>query len=164
MNQEATIRRATMADFARVSRIFAEENRFHAELVPHAIRMAEPVMSHEWLEEVLADPAQALFVAQLGAEVAGVLLARLRTSADDPILQPRRYAYVDEVAVAAEHRGQGLGRALMAEVERWTLSQGASEIELHVWEANRPAHQRSNLSLSTATATCTCGAPSSKIR
>ena len=139
MNEKTTVRRAAMADFAGVSRIFAEENRFHAELVPHAIRVAEPVMTWAWFEAVLADPAQALFVAQLGAKVAGVLLAALRTSADDPVLQPRRYAYVDEVAVATEYQGRGLGRALMAEAERWALGQGASEIELHVWEANRPA-------------------------
>ena len=43
------------------------------------------------------------------------------------------------MAVAAEHQGQGFGRALMAEAEGWALAQGASEIELHVWEANRRA-------------------------
>ncbi len=92
MKTGVVIRWAAMADFAGVSKIFAEENRFHAELVPHAIRVAEPVMTRAWFEGVLADPAQALLVAQLGAEVAGVLLAALRTGAEDPILQPRRLA------------------------------------------------------------------------
>ena len=138
MRKAVIIRRATLADFDGVAMIFAEENRFHAELVPHAIRVAEPVMTHAWYEGVLADPAQALFVARLGAEIAGVLLAALRTSADDPVLKPRRYAYIDEVAVAIEYQGQGLGRALMVEAERWARAQGASEIELHVWEANQP--------------------------
>jgi ribosomal protein S18 acetylase RimI-like enzyme len=139
MKEKATIRRATTADFAEVSRVFAEENRFHAGLVPHAIRVAEPVMTRAWFEAVLADPAQALLVAEFRMEVAGVLLMVLRTGTDDPILQPRHYAYVNEVAVVMEYQGKGLGRALMAEAERWTLAQGASEIELHVWEANRPA-------------------------
>jgi ribosomal protein S18 acetylase RimI-like enzyme len=139
MKRDTIIRRATLADFAGVTGILAEENRFHARLVPHVIRIAEPVMTRDWFEGVLADPAQALFVAQFGEEIAGVLLAALRASADDPILQPRRYAYVDEVAVAAGNQGQGLGRALMAQAERWALAGGACEIELHVWEANRGA-------------------------
>ena len=132
----AAIRPATVADFGGVGAVFAEENRFHAALVPHAIRVAEPVITQEWFEGVLSDPGQALFVAELGEGVAGVLLVALRVSADDPILQPRRYAYVDEIAVLEQYRGRGIGRALMAEAERWALQRGASEIELHVWEAN----------------------------
>jgi ribosomal protein S18 acetylase RimI-like enzyme len=139
MDTGVVIRKALMADLDGVSGVFAESNRFHAGLVPHVIRVGEPVMTRNWFERVLAEPEQALFVAQLGEEVAGILLAALRTSTEDPILQPRRYAYVDEIAVATAHQGQGLGRALMAVAERWAWAQGASEIELQVWEANRPA-------------------------
>ena len=139
MTEAALIRRATLADFDGVAMIFAETNRFHAALVPHAFKVAEPATTRDWFEGVLADPAQALFVALLGKEIAGALLVTLKTNPDDPIYRPRRYAFVEEVAVATVLQGQGLGRALMAQAEHWALAQGVGEIELHVWDANEPA-------------------------
>lgn len=46
------IRLATRADFEQVGIVFAEDNRFHAELVTEIIQAADPIMTHEWYEDV----------------------------------------------------------------------------------------------------------------
>jgi RimJ/RimL family protein N-acetyltransferase len=41
--------------------------------------------------------------------------------------------------VAASHRRQGIGRALLAEAVRWSRERGISKLELHVFPHNEPA-------------------------
>ena len=57
----------------------------------------------------------------------------------DDVFLPRRYAYLDEVAVVESFRGQGVGRLLMAGAHEWIAAQGVKEIELNVWELNTGA-------------------------
>ena len=137
MNNE--IRLATAADFEPIGIIFAEENRFHVELVPEIIQIADPIMTQEWFDDVLNDPDKTLFVAETGKDVVGVALVVLRNSIDDPIFRQRRYAYINEIAVAASHHGRGIGRLLMERIHQWSRAQGISEIELQVWERNEGA-------------------------
>jgi len=134
MNLE--IRLATESDYKQVGNIFSEENKYHAELMPEIFQVADPIMTLEWFSGVLEDPRTALFVAELEAEVVGVALVELKTNLNDPVFRPRRYAYIEEIAVAASHRGRGIGRVLMERIHHWAQEQGITEIELQVWERN----------------------------
>jgi ribosomal protein S18 acetylase RimI-like enzyme len=133
---DITIERATASDFEQVGRVFAEENRFHAGLLPDRFRVAEPIMTPEWFETVLANPVQTLLVARAAGKVVGVLLLQEMASPDDEIYRPRRYLYVDELMVAGTRRGHGIGRRLMEAAEGWARELGIEEIELNVWERN----------------------------
>jgi ribosomal protein S18 acetylase RimI-like enzyme len=133
------IRLVTAADFEQVGDIFAEENRFHATLVPEIVQIADPIMTHDWFDEVLKNPDKALFAAEIGVKIVGIALVELKTIIDDPIFRPRRYAYINESAVAAAHRGKGIGRLLMERIHQWGREQGVEEIELQVWERNQRA-------------------------
>ena len=139
MVMDIAIRQALASDFDQVGKVFAEENRFHAALLPEHFQIAEPIMTREWFDEILTNARKALLVAERAREIVGAVLITIRTSPDDPIFQPRRYGYIDEIAVAERYRGQGIGQLLMKEAHTWTFEQGASEVELHVWEANQPA-------------------------
>lgn len=133
---DVLIRPATGADFDEVGRVFGEENRFHANLLPEIFEVAEPIMTPEWYEALLSDPDQTLYVAELEHEIVGLLLLREMANPDDPIFRPRRYAYVDEVAVAQAHRRRGIGRRLMEQALQWARERGLGTIELNVWAAN----------------------------
>jgi ribosomal protein S18 acetylase RimI-like enzyme len=139
MLMNMTIREALPSDFDQVGRVFAEDNQFHAALLPEQFRIAKPIITHEWFDEILANTQKAMLVAEHGHAIVGVLLINIRTNPDDPIFQPRRYAYIVEVAVAERHRGQGIGQSLMKEAHTWAGEQGATDIELNVWELNQLA-------------------------
>ena len=132
-----TIRQAAEADFDQVGNVFADENRFHADLLPDRFRVADPIMTREWFNEIISNADKALFVAEFENRLIGLVLVNLLFSPDDPIFQLRRYAYVDEAAVIEQFRGQGVGKMLFTEVHKWLLEQGISEVELDVWELNR---------------------------
>lgn len=133
------IRLATKADFEQVGIIFAEENQFHAELVPEIIQVADPIMTPIWFDDVLNDPNQTLFVAEVEKNIVGVVLVAIRNSIDDPIFRQRKYVHISEIAVAASHQGRGIGRMLMEKIHQWGQAQGIAEIELQVWERNDQA-------------------------
>ena len=136
---DITIEPATASDFDQIGRVFAEENRFHAGLLPDRFRVAEPIMTPEWFDAVLASPTRTLLVARAAGQVVGVLLLQEMANPDDEIYQPRRYLYVDELMVAGTHRGRGIGRRLMEAAERQARELGIEEIELNVWERNAGA-------------------------
>lgn len=48
-------------------------------------------------------------------------------------------AYVDNLAVARESEGQGVGRALLDHVERWARDHGIREVVLDVFAGNQRA-------------------------
>ena len=139
MTMNISVRRALSSDFDLVGRVFAEENRFHAALLPERFQIAEPIMTRDWFTEIITHPQKALLVAENEHEIVGVLLIVIQANPDDPIFQPRRYGYVEEVAVAERYRGQGIGQRLMQKAHHWAVEQGMQEIELHVWENNQPA-------------------------
>jgi ribosomal protein S18 acetylase RimI-like enzyme len=133
---DVTIEPATASDLKPVGRLFAEENRFHAGLLPGRFQVAEPIMTREWFNAVLSSPVQTLFVARAAGQVVGLLLLQEMTNPDDEIYRPRRYLYVDELMVAGAFRGRGIGRQLMEAAEGRAQELGIEEIELNVWERN----------------------------
>ncbi len=72
------IRPATETDFDQVGKIFTEENRFHADLVPEIIQIAEPIMTHDWFSKVLNNPDETLFVATNKGNIVGLALVALK--------------------------------------------------------------------------------------
>ena len=133
------IRQAAEADFDQVGRIFADELKFHINLLPDRFQIADPIMTKEWFREIINNANKNLLVAEQNGELIGLIQIQLRTNPDDPIFVPRRYAYLDEVAVLTSHRGLGVGRSLMAEAHNWIAAQGIQEVELNVWESNKGA-------------------------
>lgn len=136
---DVKIRTATAADFDGVGRVFAEENRYHAELLPDRFQVADPIMTRGWYDKILAEPNRSLIVAESGGDIVGVLLINLYQRLDDHIFRGRRYVYVNELAVSEDYQRQGIGRLLMAGAGAWALARGVNEIELHVWEKNSAA-------------------------
>ena len=75
---------------------------------------------------VLADPNACLLVAELDHKVIGYLLGfdHFTFFANGPA------SWVEELAVTASLRRNGVGRALMARFERWAISRGSRLIAL----------------------------------
>ena len=134
------IRLATQTDFDQVGIIFMEENRYHAELVPEIIQVADPIMTQKWYSEVLNNRNKVLFLADVGSNIIGVTLAEIRMNIDDTIFTPRKYVHINDISVAVSHRGQGIGQLLMERVpDKWACRTNYSDIELQVWERNTQA-------------------------
>ena len=71
--------------------------------------------------------------------IVGLVSVMAHTTPDEPDEDPRPYAWISELHVRAEHRGGGIGQALMAHAEAWLRTRGAARLKIGVLARNRPA-------------------------
>jgi GNAT superfamily N-acetyltransferase len=110
------IRRARSQDAGEVARLYAQ-------------LVANPALNvlPDRLAELETSADAALFVADRGDRLAGTVLVAL---CPDAMFGRRPFAVVENVVVDAAARGQGVGKALLAAVERFCLAADCSKIML----------------------------------
>jgi ribosomal protein S18 acetylase RimI-like enzyme len=137
---EITVRPATAQDYDDLCRIIDQVDALHRENLPHIFQKPEgPAREQTYILGLLADEDHGLFVAEVRGHVAGFVHAVIRDMPPIPILVPRRVAVVDNIAVQQGLRRAGIGRALMHRAQQWARERGATEVELNVYEFNKPA-------------------------
>lgn len=130
------IREASIADYEHLCTLFAEENQFHARLVPAYIQTTPHVLTQEELQEFLMSRAQHLFVYEDSDAILGAIIVSLKDEPEDRWKKRQRIGYIDDLIVTRTAQGRGIGKQLMEAARNWVLSQGIQTIELHVWNAN----------------------------
>ncbi|GAA3614618.1 GNAT family N-acetyltransferase [Microlunatus ginsengisoli] len=77
-------------------------------------------------ETLLAAETARVLVAEKDAQIVGYLLAQLHHTfhANGPVV------WIEEVLVAASHRGSGVGRAMMSAAELWAHEEGCAYVAL----------------------------------
>jgi len=134
------VRKATLDDYDELCALIAEVDELHRSNLPQRFREPEgPTREWEYFRSVITDESVGFFVAEDDGELVGFVHVVVRDSRDFAILVPRRYAFVDSIAVREELRGTGIGRVLMERAHEWATSMGATEMELNVFEFNEDA-------------------------
>jgi ribosomal protein S18 acetylase RimI-like enzyme len=94
---------------------------------------------HGWMAGSLAaadEPGHAVFVAELGGRVAGVI-----TVAEHAHFTGQVDAYVGELAVAADLERRGIATQLVSAAESWAARRGLAFLTLETGAANEPARK-----------------------
>lgn len=137
---EISIRAVTARDYDELCQVIDQADKLHRDNLPHLFRRAAgPVRDPGYFLGLLQDADHGLFVAEAGGQIAGYVHVVVRNTPDIPIVVPRRLALVENICVREGVRRTGIGRALMNRAQTWARAQGASEIELTVYEFNEPA-------------------------
>ena len=135
-----SIREATEQDYEGLCKIFAEGDLLHSQALPQIFtKPKEPFPSREFISGILEDESAAMFVAESGGQIIGLIHVLIRESPDIPIMVKRRYAYVSNIAITERLRGSGIGKALMRQAERWAIQRNVSQFQLNVWDFNKNA-------------------------
>ena len=137
------IRHAVADDYEAACRLWSEVDALHAAQLPHLFRTTElPARSRRAFDRDIEDTQSALFLAEMDGAVvalAHVHIYEQPEQAEMPALIPRRYAEIEELAVASAHQRRGIASRLMRAAHRWIRDRGINEIELIVYEFNEPA-------------------------
>jgi GNAT superfamily N-acetyltransferase len=129
VSEELTIRRAEADDFAAV-RGLAEALAAHIEEPP------PPLTRERYLAFYIRDPApMQLFLALRGDRVLGMIAWVLTHE----LYSAGACVFISDIAVHVEARGQGIGKALMAQAQAWGRAHGATKLGWDVWARNATA-------------------------
>ncbi len=88
-------------------------------------------------EKISADPSYRTLVAAQGGKVVGVAGIHLERYYEKDGLCARIMSFV----VSSEHRGRGVGRALISAAEDWARESGARDVMLTAHKRRADAHQ-----------------------
>lgn len=125
-----TIDRAIPADIPALIDLLGELFAIEVDFKPDRIKQ------RRGLEMLLVDGERAaVFVARDGGQVVGMIAAQLVTSTAEGAFS----IWVEDVVVARERRGQGVGRALVNRALVWGREKGATRAQLLVDSTNAPA-------------------------
>ena len=131
-----TIRPACEADFPAVSAILQQVHDLHVAWRPDVYRPCAPALPQEaFLQELQGG---LLFVAEDQGIFLGILSCMERRVRSERQVA-RRVLFIDVMAVDEGHRGQGIGRQLLAFARRYAQQQAFDGLELQVNARNAAA-------------------------
>ncbi len=128
---------ARAEDLPQILRLYEELNAAMSKLQPQNFRPA--AQKEDFVRSVLESRWQDFLLAKEDGAAVGFALVEDRETPPHPAFIPRRFAYLMDLVVTEGRRGRGVGRALLAAVERWARARGGEFIELGVLSENLPA-------------------------
>jgi len=135
------IRQATSADALYLSSLSMDVQRLHVEHHPRVFKVPlSEDFAVSFFEEMLADPAVRIFIAEENERAVGYLVCKLVERAENPFTFARRWLHIDQISVRPAAHGQGVGRALMQQAERLANEWKVQKIQLDSWDFNLNAH------------------------
>ena len=139
---DIAIREATERDYEDLCVIIDQVDTIHRNALPERFkRSGGPPRKREHIVTAIRSADIGLFVAEKEGHLVGLVHVVIRDAPNIPILVPRRYAVVENLAVREGHRRAGIGLALMERAEKWAQTKGATSIELNVYAFNQAAQR-----------------------
>lgn len=130
---------ATIADFDFINSIVKEGHDEHFHALPHIFRKVEQVMPYEYFHSLLTDPSSEILVARYADEVVSFAVLEIIEAPPFNSLIPRKFSYINDFGVSSKYNRMGFGKKTFHACCDWAKSQGATALELNVWEFNRGA-------------------------
>ncbi|GAB3059780.1 GNAT family N-acetyltransferase [Virgibacillus ainsalahensis] len=130
---------ATLEDYQQINLIVKEGQDEHAEALPHIFKKIDVVMPEEYFRELIDTLNCEVLIARLDGDVVGFAVMELNESPPFESMTPRKFAYMNDFGVKNSEQRKGIGRALFKSCVEWSKRNGASSLDLNVWEFNKKA-------------------------
>lgn len=134
-----TIRTAMIDDHEGVARIASELNVMHARALPDRFRITSDALPDEYFHSLIESQEATILVAERDGEVLGYAILLIKNALPISVAVPRHVAFLNDIAVTKVEQGRGIGRLLTDAAVAWAREQGASALELGVFEFNADA-------------------------
>ena len=135
-----TIRRAQHGDIPVINDLLCQVLNVHNAGRPDLFKSGAKKYKDEELSEILKDDTRPVFVAENEeGRVEGYAFCIFIQHKDNNILTDIKTLYIDDLCVAEETRGTGVGRALYEYVLAFAKAEGCYNLTLNVWAFNERA-------------------------
>lgn len=133
------IRDLKIEDSDEVNNLFTQLHNLHAEQRPDIYRkMEKPTTSKAWDYEASIADNDIMIGAEIDGKIVGFCILQVYKT-ENTIKTSRTFAYLKEISVAENYRRKGIATALYQEGVKRAKEQGATSLELMVWEFNSDA-------------------------
>jgi GNAT superfamily N-acetyltransferase len=134
---EFKVRKGRLKDAVTVTELWKELHKQHVEYFPEDFSLTEGAydMHRSWWRTCVRSRTKCAYVATLDDRIVGYLQGGLRKR--PPVLKIGEEADVWDVYVDDDHRGIGIGAALMEEFFRWAREKHVNMVTLQVSPPNR---------------------------
>lgn len=139
MSEPLIIRRAEETDFPAVQRLEELEFQLHRQARPDYFKTLEESYTRQEFQELLALPCPIAWVAEWEGQVAGLCFGKIDWTPENEVCRPRKVAFIQDLATLPDHRGRGIGTALLRRAREQAVAEGAESLELTVWDFNERA-------------------------
>ena len=133
------IREAVINDFEQLQSIVQEVHNLHCEARPDVYNDVTEPLSKDYFNGLIINNETKVFVIDIENEIVAYSILKVSKTQNIPILRPSAYVYIDDLAVKASYRNNGLGKKLFAYIKEFAKDINADSIQLNVWEFNKPA-------------------------
>ena len=135
------IRKAVSTDSLLLSSLCVDVQSLHAKHHPDLFKMPKSNnFAVSFFDEILADPATSIFIAEDNGQALGYTLCKLIERPENLFKFAVRYLDVDQISVRSMAQGQGVGAALIKQAELLAREANAQRIHLDSWGFNIEAH------------------------
>jgi ribosomal protein S18 acetylase RimI-like enzyme len=133
------IRKAVHSDIRELEKLWIEFMDHHGELDPDYVRSEDASKNWaDYMETRMESDSAIVFVAVDGSDIVGYVGALIREY--PPIFTIQEYGFIEEIAVTADRRRQGIATRLWSAAEEWLRSRGLTTIRVNI-NVNNPDSQ-----------------------
>lgn len=130
------IRTATNSDIPAIAKLYREQFREMAKLIPDFIQEGD--QSTEFIENIISGDESDILVYEDNGKAVGFILLQAKIRPDFSFMIRGKYCYIMDVIVTESRRGKGFGTALMNSAKSWAKEHDCNYINLDVL-TNNPA-------------------------
>jgi ribosomal protein S18 acetylase RimI-like enzyme len=136
-----TIREATPGDEKLLAVLNGLAHELHIAQRPDFFREAKIDEISDWFRDLWLKQGTRIWIAKAGDLPVGYVLAFFREQISTTFCLARRWCEIDQIAVDAKHRREGIARTLVHRVVEQARHEGIHQIETNVWCFNDGAQE-----------------------
>ena len=135
-----TVRVANIEDADAIECLTVEVQQLHREALPDIFKFpSDKLFSREKLATLLQDANSTVAVAESNGEIVGHIYGVTMHRPENDFKKAEKYMYIQQIGVRNDVRRQGVGRALIAFIERKALASAVTGLQLDYWAFNTRA-------------------------
>jgi ribosomal protein S18 acetylase RimI-like enzyme len=129
------IRKARHSDVPELKKLWIEFMDHHSNLDPDYIRSDDAAANWvKYINSKFESDSAVIFVAANDRDIVGYIGVLVREY--PPVFAIRKYGFIEEIAVTAKQRRQGIASQLWSAAEEWLQSNGITRIKVNIDVAN----------------------------
>lgn len=137
--KEILIREFTINEFYSINNLMDQVHRLHVNNRFDIYKESKGLLSKEDFEKIISDKNMISILAEINETIVGFCIITIKNPVENKGLVSRRVAYMEDLVVDEDYRGNGIGKKLFVEAKKRAIEFNVDSLELMVWEFNKEA-------------------------